>query len=82
LADQGSPILVLARQMRHAERARSERLDGPVELYDRATHQRLDSAAALLSALQKADAEYESNSQQALEAYRELRRGRALRSGS
>ena len=82
MADQGSPILVLARQMRHAERARSERLDGPVELYDRATHQRLDSAAALLSALQKADAEYESNSQQALEAYRELRRGRALRSGS
>jgi hypothetical protein len=71
LADQGSPILVLARQLRHAERARSERLDGPVKLYDGATHQRLDRAAEFLRALQKADAEWVSDSQQALEAYRE-----------
>ena len=71
LADQGSPILVLARQLRHAEGARSERLDRPVKLYDGATHQRLDSAAEFLRALQKADAEWVSDSQQALEAYRE-----------
>ena len=71
MADQGSPILVLARQLRHAERARSERLDRPVKLYDGATHQRLDSAEQFLRALQKADAEWVSDSQQALEAYRE-----------
>jgi hypothetical protein len=71
LADQSSPILVLARQQRHAEGARSERLDGAVKLYDGAMHQRLDSAAGFLRALQKADAEYESDSQRALEAYRE-----------
>jgi hypothetical protein len=71
LADQGSPILVLARQLRHAERARSERIDWPVKLYDGATHQRLDSATEFLRALQKADAEWVSDSQQALQAYRE-----------
>jgi hypothetical protein len=42
-----------------------------VKLYDGATHQRLDSAAQFLRALQKADAEWVSDSQQALEAYRE-----------
>jgi hypothetical protein len=71
LANQGSSILVLARQLRHAERARSERLDGSVKLYDGATHQRLDSAMGFLRALQKADAEWDSDSQQALKAYRE-----------
>ena len=71
MAGQGSSILVLARQLRHAEQARSERLDGPVKLYDGATHQRLDSAVGFLRALQKADAEWVSDSQQALEAYRE-----------
>lgn len=71
MAHQGSAIPVLARQMRHAERVRSERLDRPVKLYDRATHQRLDRAAELLSALHKADADYESHSQPAHEAYRE-----------
>ena len=71
MADQGSPILALARQLRHAERARSERLGGPVKLYDGAMHQRLASAEAFLRALQKADAEWVSGSQQALEAYRE-----------
>ena len=71
MADQGSPILVLARQLRHAEGARSERLNGPVQRYDCATHQRVDSAAQFLRALQKADAEWVSDSQQALEAYRE-----------
>ena len=71
MADHGSSILVLARQLRHSERARSEHLDGPVKLYDGATHQRLDSAVGFLRALQKADAEWEYDSQQALEAYRE-----------
>ena len=71
MGDHDSPILELARQLRRAERARSEGLDGPVKLYDGATHQRLDSAAEFLGALQKADAEWVSDSQQALEAYRE-----------
>jgi hypothetical protein len=71
MVDQGSPILELARQLRHAEGARSERLDGPVKRYDCATHQRVDSATQFLRALQKADAAWVSDSQQALEAYRE-----------
>jgi hypothetical protein len=66
-----SPILPLARELRHAERARAERLERPLKLYDGAAHQRLEPAVEFLRALQNADAEYEAASQRALEAYRE-----------
>jgi hypothetical protein len=66
-----SPILALARDLRHAERARAENLAKPIKVYNGAIHQRLDHAGDFLRALQKADAEYEVDSQRALDAYRE-----------
>ena len=70
-----SPILALARELRHAERARGERLERPCKLYDGATHDRMEHAAEFLRALQKADGEYEVASQRALETYRETIEG-------
>jgi hypothetical protein len=70
-----SPILALARELRHAERARAERLERPLKLYNGAPHDRFEHAAEFLRALQKADTEYEAASQRALEAYRETIEG-------
>lgn len=69
--ERASSILALARELRHAERARSERLERATKLYNGATHRRLEHAGFFLRALHKADAEYEVASQRALEAYRE-----------
>ena len=71
----GDAILALARDLRHAERARAECLEKPIKLYNGATHQRRDRACEFLRALQKADGEYEVASQQALENYREAFEG-------